>query len=163
MMSRFVVAVALLLWTVADTINAELLRGMNHDEQTRNLRPCLCSILCQQCKGFDPDMGLCNDVCDYAIAPNCAELCSDYLENGVGIRDDVGVGTNPPLPDDSDPTEGPPAIPTTPSIPTTPCPCKDLCKPSCGTKPCKTVCEIAALPDAECTPKCNAAFHGRLP
>lgn len=112
---------------------------------------CRCTILCQQCEasGVDPALGLCNDVCNYANAPNCVELCSDYIENGgVGIRDDTG--TNPQLPGDGDPNESPPAVP---------CPCKRMCNPSCGTKPCESVCELADLPDAECTPKCKALLH----
>ena len=104
---------------------------------------CLCTTLCQQCNSQGIDNEPCQIACAYASEADCENMCDAYLQDLQGpddVRDDTG--DNPDLPDEDDI-----------------CACVELCNPSCKTAPCKTVCEIAALPNAECTTKCNAAFH----
>jgi hypothetical protein len=108
---------------------------------------CQCTILCQQCELQGIDNVPCQSACFYSMEPNCADLCSDYLE-GIGIRDDGN--TQPPQQAE-------------PPIPSPTCYCANLCD-SCNAKEsitanCRTVCEFAELPSAECTSKCNAALH----
>jgi hypothetical protein len=145
-----IVVVALLLLAVGS--NAKLIRGtsLEHTDE-RNLGTCLCSILCQQCELQGSDMSSCQTTCAIANEPDCSDLCNDYIK-GIGIRDDVN--TQPPLPDDS--TEAPAPTPSTGT-----CYCVDLCESCAGrnTQSCRTVCEFAELPSAECTTQCNAALH----
>eukprot|EP00544_Gedaniella_sp_CCMP2646_P004302 CAMPEP_0202492690 /NCGR_PEP_ID=MMETSP1361-20130828/9308_1 /ASSEMBLY_ACC=CAM_ASM_000849 /TAXON_ID=210615 /ORGANISM="Staurosira complex sp., Strain CCMP2646" /LENGTH=152 /DNA_ID=CAMNT_0049122923 /DNA_START=228 /DNA_END=686 /DNA_ORIENTATION=- len=146
MMVRSIVVVALLLTAVR--INAELLRGasLEHTED-RNLGTCLCTILCQECGLQGVDNSQCQTACAYSEQPNCDKLCDDFV-NGIGNRDDSY--TSPPLPPE----------PPTPS-PT--CRCVTLCEQCTAVgsnrADCKTVCDFAALSNAECTTQCNEALH----
>ena len=108
---------------------------------------CQCAILCQQCfkLGIETSTAPCRSACEIAKdQQNCEDLCSAFLEEEFnGNRDDTG--TQPPLPDD------------------TVCLCVAACD-QCNahgshTADCRLVCEYAALSNAECTTKCNAALH----
>jgi hypothetical protein len=146
MMLRPIAVVSLLLTAVRT--NAELLRGasLEHTEE-RNLGTCLCTIICQQCELQGVDNSQCQTACAYSEQPNCDKLCDDFV-HGVGNRDDSY--TSPPLPAE-------------PPTPTPTCRCVTLCEQckavGSDRKDCKTVCEFAALSNAECTTQCNEALH----
>jgi hypothetical protein len=146
MMMLCPIVVAALLLTAVRT-NAELLRGasLEHTEE-RNLGTCVCTIICQQCGLQGVDNSQCQLACTYSKQPNCDKLCDDFI-HGISNRDD-SLYTSPPLP----PTEEPPE-----------CMCVALCNKckadGSDRKDCKTVCEFAALSNADCTTQCNEALH----